>query len=187
MCFNSHTLFIEHMRERSGLMLYCFRKDEGILIIGNKIPLNIYQKLGNYYEWEDVGTFKIDKYGIVSLHPQDSEWMKDLSGGWKNSDFLVNIYDEDLHPYFTYNFNGIVLKCYETLETCFILSDKVPMDGLNRIKTNSICFSTDWEDIGTFHIELNKIVYHGNLKEDKVDMKGPLYDADFRKINMPSY
>ena len=175
------------MRERSGLMLYCFRKDEGILIIGNKIPLNIYQKLGNYYEWEDVGTFKIDKYGIVSLHPQDSEWMKDLSGGWRNSDFLVNIYDEDLHPYFTNSFGGLVLKCYETEETCFLLSDKVPINGFKKLQTKLRRPSTDWEDIGTFHIELNKIVYNGNVEEDKMDLKGQLYDADFRKINMPSY
>lgn len=175
------------MRERSGLMLYCFRKDEGILIIGNKIPSNIYQKLGNYYEWEDVGTFKIDKYGIITLHPQDPGWMNDLSGGWRNSDFLVNIYDEDLHPYFTNSFGGLVLKCYETGETCFLHSDKVPLDGFKKLQTRLKRPSTDWEDIGTFYIELNKIVYNGNVEEDKVDLKAPLYDADFRKINMPSY
>ena len=173
--------------ERTGIMLYCYKKDEGILVLGNKIPLNIYQKLGNYYEWEDVGTFKIDNYGIITLHPQDPGWMKDLAGGWENRYFLDNVYDEDLHPYFTNSFGGLVLKCYETGETCFLLSDKVPLGGFNKLQTKSRRPSTDWEDIGTFHIELNKIKYHGNVEEDKVDLKGPLYDADFRKINMPSY
>ena len=175
------------MKERSGLMLYCFRKDEGILIIGNKIPSNIYEKLGNDNEWEDVGTFKIDKYGIITLHPQDPEWMNDLSGGWQNSYFLGNIYDEDMQSPFNFRNNGIVLKCYETGETCFLLSDKVPMNGFSQLQTKTRRPSTDWEDVGTFHIELNKIKYHGNVQEDNVDLKGPLYDADFRKINIPSY
>jgi len=175
------------MRERSGIMLYCYRKDEGILIIGKKIPSNIYQELGSYYEWEDVGTFKIDQYGIITLHPQDSEWMKHLSGDWKNSYFLSNIYDEDMRTDFIFRYNGIVLKCYETGETCFLLSDKVPMKGLSKLKTKSRRPSTDWEDIGTFHIEKNKIKYHGNLDEDGVDMKAPLYDANFKKINIPIY
>lgn len=173
--------------ERTGIMLYCYKKDEGILVLGNKIPLNIYKKLGNYYEWEDIGTFKIDKYGIVSLHPQDPEWMKDLSGMWSNSDFLVNIYDEDIHPYFTYNFDGLVLKCFESGETCFLLSDKIPMKDFNKLQTKSRRPSTDWEDIGTFHIELNKIKYHGNVEEDNINLNAPLYDANFRKINIPSY
>jgi hypothetical protein len=172
--------------ERTGIMLYCYKKDEGILTLGNKIPSNIYREKPDN-EWEDVGTFKIDHYGIVCLSPQDPEWMDDLSGGWRNSHFLINIYNKDMQPEILPRVNGIVLKCFESDETCFLLSNKVPMKGLNRVKTKTRRPSIDWEDVGTFHIELNKLIYHGNIEEDNIDLNSPLYDANFRKINISSY
>ena len=173
--------------ERTGIMLYCYKKDEGILIMGKKIPSNIYEKLGDYYEWEDIGTFKIDKNEIVTLYPEDSNWMKDLAGGWKNRYFLDNIYDQNMNHIVLSRTNGIVLKCFETDETCLLVSNKIPMKGLSNFQTKARRPSLDWEDIGTFHIESNKIIYHDNVEEDDIDLTAPLYDANFMKINIPSY
>ena len=168
--------------EECGIMLYCYKRDEGVLIIGNKIPSNINIKTpGN--EWEDVGTFKIDCHGIVTLYPSDPEWMADLCGGWKNYHFLKNIYNQKMELVTLPKRTGMVLKCFESDETCYLLSNKLPIKGFNKLPTKTRRPSTDWEDIGTFHIEENKLVYHGI--GDKPD--GELYDANLRKINIPSY
>ena len=161
---------------RNGIMLYCFKSNEGCLIIGNKIPLGIY-KNDTSYEWEDIGTFKIDKYGIVSLFPSDSEWMLDVSDKWPESEFLVNIYDESLNLVTLPKQNGIVLKCFETNNVCFLLSETIPLKGLNKITSSNL------EDIGTFHIQNNKIVYHG----DEAIPYGNIYDVNLQKVNIPSY
>lgn len=167
--------------QRTGIMLYCFQKDEGCLIIGNKIPPKINEKT-HMNQWEDVGTFKIDRYGIVTLFPEDPEWLKDLSGGWRESYFLVNIYDENVDLVTLPKHNGMVLKCFETDEICFLLSEKIPMKGLDTISKRRRP-SSEWEDIGTFHLENNMLVYHG---EEPIP-HGDIFDANLRKINIPSY
>ena len=158
----------------TGIMLYCFRYNEGCLILGNKIPNNINKR----NEWEDVGTFKIDSYGVVTLSPSDPDWMNYISGDWKNSDFLHSIYDENMNSVILPKKNGMVLKCFENNKTLFLLSHRLPVKGLQEL-------GGQWEDIGTFHMSENKIVYHDDDHEDQPN--GDIYDGNLKKINIPSY
>ena len=165
----------------NGIMLYCFKKDAGILIIGNRIPFNINIKTP-MNEWEDVGTFKIDCHGIVTLYPSDTDWLLHLKDNWHNSYFLNNIYNKNMELVMVPKKYGIVFKCFEDDEICFLLSDKVPLKGFDKLYI-TIRASTDWEDIGTFHIEKNKVIYNNSV----VKPKGGVYDANLIKINIPSY
>ena len=158
-----------------GLMLYCFKNKVGCLVISDNIPENIFGMFKGY-EWEDVGTFSINENNFISFYPSES------SNPWENEDFLKNIYDENMNKILLSKKNGIILKCFESDETSFLLSDKIPIKGLSTLCNNK-CSCCQWEDIGTFHVERNKIVYH----DLSPISNGEIYDANLRKIHIHSY
>lgn len=84
----------------SGLMMYCFKHDNGFLIQGNTIPKKINQwcegRISNACEWEDVGCFKTTTDEKVELYGPEASWYKKRIG-WKESYFLENIYDKNMN------------------------------------------------------------------------------------------
>ena len=90
------------MCEKTGIMLYCYKHDQGVMVMSDKVPHNI--NVGCFpvtngkhpsqcCDWEDVGTFKIKNNGTVSLVGQEKQWYDDNNACWCEDDFLDNLYD----------------------------------------------------------------------------------------------
>ena len=59
----------------------------------------------------------------------------------------------------------------------FLLSQQIPFSKFKSL-------NGEWEDIGTFHLEQNKIVWHDR---PEAIPHGNIYDGNLIKINIPSY
>ena len=77
-----------------GIVYYCFKYDQGCLIIGNDIPKKINKACSNYEKcnWEDIGSFIISKRKLKIDLSDDSLFDKSKFG-WKREYFKKNIYN----------------------------------------------------------------------------------------------
>lgn len=179
------------MSTDTGLMMYCYKHDQGCLILGNRVPKNIWKCCCNTQnlhscDWEDVGTFKVHNESIINLCPSFDNWDRDNSGNWKSSYFLQNIYNSNMEQIELSKKSGMVLQCFQHNQICLFLSDKLPNSGLDHLcthgKSKSAC--CEWEDIGTFHIQENEVVLHDKINTvENIE----IYDANLKKIHIHSY
>lgn len=81
-----------------GIAFYCFKYDQGCLVIGNDIPNKLNKACSNLTncQWEDIGTFKIVKRKLIMSIPSE-KWFDDQNGGWKIEYFKDNLYDKHMN------------------------------------------------------------------------------------------
>lgn len=159
----------------SGLMMYCFRHDEGFLIEGTTQP-KYYDACNlclphechtenNRCTIKKVGHYNIHEHNIVSLKPFHNY---DQGGGWKNSYYLENMYTSDLKKIHLPDVKGIVLNCFTHERSIFLLSKTLPS---SLIKIDCPCKksreSCEWEDTATFTLSNNIVRWKKNEKEYK--------------------
>jgi hypothetical protein len=177
----------------SGTIFYCFAHDQGCLILGDSVPNHLPQvcygsenSCANDCEWEDIGSFSIHLNGIFSLSCPNYE----KSRGWKNSFYLQNLYTSDMQPVTFPKKNGIILQCFEHRQTCYLLANRIPinkqLDYLCK-GADQRCSACEWEDVGHFSIEKNKIKINNGDKWSVVPKDLNIYDENLEKIRVQSY
>ena len=80
-----------------GLAFYCFRYDQGCLVIGDNIPTKLNKACSNLpdCQWEDIGSFKIVKRNLILSIPSET-WFDEQNGSWKIEHFKDNLYDKNM-------------------------------------------------------------------------------------------
>lgn len=163
-------------------MLYCFDNNQGCLVLGTNIPKNISKlscdsKSKRSCNWEDVGTFTLDEYGLVKLsNPFPCQQ--------NNSKFIKTLYDEKLNQISSPKQNGIILHCFENKISCMLLGSQIPKNIHKLQPKKNHDKPCQWEDIGTFSIQNNIINYNTEItiEREKIDM----YNYNLKKIYVES-
>lgn len=78
-----------------GIAYYCFKHDQGCLVVGPDIPKNLNKACSNLTDcqWEDIGSFYIENRAL-KLSVPNKEWFDEQEGGWKIEYFKNNLYDK---------------------------------------------------------------------------------------------
>lgn len=181
------------MCEKTGIMLYCYKHDQGVMVMSDKVPHNI--NVGCFpvtngkhpsqcCDWEDVGTFKIKNNGTVSLVGPEKQWYDDNNACWCEDDFLDNLYDKNMNTLQIEKQRGIVVHCYTHDSDTFILGNTIPKKlSCFCCKNVNIdpCFTCDWEDTDTFILKKNVVHRNGFQRHiNELDV----YDESLNRIKV---
>jgi hypothetical protein len=80
-----------------GLAYYCFKHDQGCLVVGDKIPqkLNKACRDCKNCQWEDIGSFNIVMRHLILSIPSE-KFFDEQAGGWLIKYFKHTLYNKNM-------------------------------------------------------------------------------------------